>query len=205
MAWLPTKVLRQKVDVDRRLDEMGLQRAKLLRVRDVAFGEAGNATPHHCANAAGTFSYQHGVFALRDQFIGPVWRVDRLNNVETIVHKFIDLRVGYQNVDKALSDEYQPRSRSEKGSGSERLCQNNLFGVLPHLRKGDLKIEPLYFLMVDEIGACELSCPIVENGAFAQFVERIYLSDGSDFGGKKLPLDEDDAISDFDPMVARKA
>src|SRR6267378_3995826 len=37
---------------------------KLLRVRSVAISASADATPFHPANAAGTFAYQHGTFAL---------------------------------------------------------------------------------------------------------------------------------------------
>ncbi|WP_137178012.1 hypothetical protein [Roseomonas sp. AR75] len=206
MPWLPTRVIKEPPDVEQRLEELELSRPKLLRVRDIAFAEAGNATPNHCVNAAGVFSYQHGTWALRDQFVGQLWRPDRLNGVESIKNSVTDIRVVYQNIDKALDDEYQPRPRSAKGGGSEKLCQPNLFGTaLPHYRKGDAQPQLVYYLMVDESGACELSCPIVKDSVFTEFVERIYLSDGADFGGQKLPLDEEDAVSDFDPIVARKA
>jgi hypothetical protein len=32
----------------------------------------------------------------------------------------------------------------------------------------------------------------------------IYLSDGNDLAAETLPLDEDDAVTDFDPQVIRK-
>jgi hypothetical protein len=60
-----TRVLHEKWDVDARLSELGLDRDGLLKVRDMALNERNNATPHHCANAAGTFAYQSGIFALR--------------------------------------------------------------------------------------------------------------------------------------------
>ena len=58
MEWVRTQVFKEPWDVDLRLKELGLERNRLLAVRDVAIGQAANATPHHCVNAAGTFAYQ---------------------------------------------------------------------------------------------------------------------------------------------------
>ena len=57
--------------------------------------------------------------------------------------------------------------------------------------------------MVDENGASELSRPIVSGETFKAFVERIYLSDGSDFD-ERMPLDDDEPAQEFDPLVSRK-
>jgi hypothetical protein len=59
--------------------------------------------------------------------------------------------------------------------------------------------------MVAPNGAVELTCCGVKGGKFHNFIERIYLSDGSDFDGDlKLLLDDRDIADDFDPKVARK-
>ncbi|MFO1048095.1 MAG: hypothetical protein U1E52_09385 [Geminicoccaceae bacterium] len=207
MPWIETSVLKETWDVDRRLRELALSRGSLLVVRDVALNEAANATPNHCANAAGTFSYQHGTWALRDQFAGLRWTVDRADGVEAIFNKDLNIRIAFQNVDRACDDEIAPAPRSEKGAGAERLCQGNgLFGQLPRFAPVPFDKCATFYLMTASDGACELSRPVITNGAFTAYVERIYLSDGSDFTDRKpLPLDSDDAATDFDPQVTRKA
>jgi hypothetical protein len=207
MPWIETRVLKEVWDVERRLRELALSRAGLLVIRDVALNEAANATPNHCANAAGTFSYQHGTWALRDQFVGLGWTVDRTDGVEAIFNKELNIRVAFQNVDRACDDENPPAPRSEKGAGAERLCEGNgLFGQLPRFAPVPFDKCATFYLMTAPDGACELSRPVIANGAFTAYVERIYLSDGSDFGeNKRLPLDSDDAVTDFDPQVIRKA
>lgn len=206
MPWAETQVLKEPGDADRRLAELTLDRAGLLKVRDIALAEAANATPNHCANAAGTFSYQHGTRALRDRFIGPNWKIDRSGGVEAIFNRTLGVRVAFCNVDAACSDDHLPVPRSAKGGGAERLCEENgLFGSLPHFAPTPPDTCATFYLMVAGNGACELSCPIVAEGTFRAFVERIYLSDGGDLGGDRLPLDDDDAIVDFDPRVTRKA
>jgi hypothetical protein len=131
MEWVKTQVLKEPWDVDRRLSEMGLQRDRLLTVRTVAISEAANATLNHCANAPGTFAYQHGTWALRDQHVGDDWKVDRTDGVEAILNKALGIRVIFSNVNIACDDERNPKPRSSKGAGSERVCMGNLFGDLP--------------------------------------------------------------------------
>ena len=96
--------------------------------------------------------------------------------------------------------------RSAKGGGAERVCEgNDLFGHLPRYAPTPSDRCATFYLMTSGTGACELSRPIIANGTFSAYVERIYLSDGNDFGGERLPLDADDAATDFDPVVVRKA
>jgi hypothetical protein len=207
MPWIETRVLKELSDVDRRLNELGLDRVGLLSARDVALNEAANATPNHCANASGTFAYQHGTWALRHQFVGSDWKVDRTDGVEAIVNRELRVRVAFQNVDRACDDENSPIPRSEKGAGAERLCEGNgLFDNLPRYARAPVEKFATFYLMVTAAGACELSRPVISNGTFSAFVERVYLSDGSDFSEtKRLSLESNDAITDFDPQIVRKA
>jgi hypothetical protein len=206
MPWTETQVLKVSLDVDRRLAELALSRKGLLKARDVALNEAANATPNHCANAAGTFSYQQGTWALRDQFVGPHWASDRTGGVEAIFNKALNVRVAFSNVNVACDDNNPPVPRSAKGAGAERVCEgNDLFGHLPRFAPAPSDGCATFYLMTAGNGACELSRPIIANGTFSAYVERIYLSDGSDAGGGRLPLDADDAVTDFDPKIVRKA
>lgn len=157
MPWIETSVLKETWDVDRRLRELALSRGSLLVVRDVALNEAANATPNHCANAAGTFSYQHGTWALRDQFAGLRWTVDRADGVEAIFNKDLNIRIAFQNVDRACDDEIAPAPRSEKGAGAERLCQGNgLFGQLPRFAPVPFDKCATFYLMTasDGLASC---------------------------------------------------
>ena len=204
MERVKTQVLKQPWDVDRRLSEIGLNRERLLTARGVAINQAANATPHHCANASGTFAYQHGTWALRNQYVGEKWKVDRTNGVEAIINISLGIRVVFSNVTIACDDENEPKPRSAKGAGAERLCMGNLFEDLPrYVRRQDEKIAT-YYLMVDEKGAVELTRPVISGGTFSEYVERIYLSDGNDLTSERLSLDDDDAVTDFDPQVVRK-
>ena len=128
-----------------------------------------------------------------------------LEGVEAICNDEIKVKIIFVNVDIAHDYEHDPKPRSRKGAGSERMCSGNLFPDLPRYAPAQAKGWSIYYLMVDEHGAAELSCTVVRNGTFVAPVERIFLSDGSDIDGEaKLPLDDKDAANDFDPKVARK-
>lgn len=203
-------ILREEHEVLPRLKEIYTDRDRLLRIRAVAIGAAADATPYHPANAAGTFAYQHGTFALRNEHDGQDgWEADRPDGVEAIKNSDVQVRIVFANVDLACNDEHEPKARSSKGSGSERLCAGNddLFGGLPRLVKDDVAKDGwiTFYLMVAPNGAAELSRATVDRGQFKRFVERLYLSDGSDLDMEPQSLTDDVPAENFDPEVARKA
>lgn len=210
MAFAKTKVLREDWEVVPRLQELRLDREALLRVRTIAVGAAADATPFHPANAAGTFSYQHGTFALRNENVGiKGWQSGRPAGVEAIENEEIRVRVVFANVDIAGNDEHEPHARSDKGAGAERLCAGNgLFGDLPRYAGDDFARSDsgwmTFYLMVAPNGAVELSRATVEYGRFATFHERLYLSDGGDLASEPKPLEDKTPSDEFDPQVARK-
>jgi hypothetical protein len=207
MGMVETVVLREPWDVDRRLAELDLgTRDRLLRVRAIAISASADATPFHPANAAGTLAYQHGTFALRDEYVGEVWRVDRPNGVETIRNDKTKVNIVFCNVDIACHDDdnIKPKPRSRKGAGAERVCNGNLFPSLPEYAPRPLDGSVTFYLMVDENGAAELTRPVVKGGTFTHYIERIFLSDGSDLDATKIALDDGDAADGFDPQVIRK-
>ena len=121
MPWIETRMLKDPWDVDRRLAELALTRAGLLAVRDVALGEAANATPHHCANAWGTFSYQQGTWALRDQFVGPRWAVDRAEGVEAILARILTYAL------RSVTWMWPAMTRPSRNPGLIRAAALNVF------------------------------------------------------------------------------
>jgi hypothetical protein len=165
---IETVVWRDPWDVDRRLAELGLgSRTRLLKARSIAISAGADATLFHPANAAGTFSYHHGTFALRHEFVGENWQLDRTGGVEAIRNDAIQVTVVFANVDLACNDVLKPKPRSRKGAGAERVCGGNLFGSLPEFAPRQPAGWATYYLMVDESGAAELTRPVVKNGTFA--------------------------------------
>lgn len=197
------QVWKEQHDVNRRLAEINLTREGLLTVRTIAMGAGADATPNHPANAAGLLAYIQGVAALRLTFLGDEWSLERQNNMEFIRNDRLKIRVGFSNVQLAGDDSVDPKARSPKGAGAERVCQGNLFSGFDDVLSMTNNEWATYFLMVDTQGAAELSQPVVNGSNFGLCIERIYLSDGSDFDGERLPLD-DDIAGDFDPLVARR-
>jgi hypothetical protein len=206
MAFIATRILREPWEVDGRLAEMGLTRPGLLKVRDAALGAAADATPIHCANAAGTYSYHTGVYMLRDVHLGETWKMARPSGVEVIRNDDVRVLVGFSNVHHSCDDEDAPLPRSEKGAGAERVeHQATLFEDLPRFApRPEAGVWAMYYLMIDPNGRAELSRPVIEGGTYAAFIERLYLSNGDDIGGRGLSLDGEVADG-FDPQVVRKA
>jgi hypothetical protein len=132
MDFVGTKVFREPWDVDQRLNQLDLTRKGLLETRDVAMNERANATDFHPSNAPGTFGYHHGTWALRHQFVGERWVIDRSDGIEAIRNDDLKLKVAFCNVASACDDDHLPKPRSEKGAGAERASGTPLFGRLPH-------------------------------------------------------------------------
>lgn len=204
MEVVRTALRKEPWEVDQRLNEMALVHSKLLHVRDVAVSEAANATPFHAANAAGTFSYHHGTWALRDQFAGDDWAVDRSDGVEAIRNDKAKIKVAFCNVDLACDESHIPQPRTKKGAGAERATGAGLFDDLPEFVPKPTGEWQFYYLMVDERGAAELTRPIVKGGTFTTPVERIFLSNGVDEDSSKPLVGTDDAAVEFEPQIARK-
>ena len=205
ISLLKTRILRDMLEVDAALLGFDLTVSGLLKARTMALGAAADSTPFHAANAAGTFAYHYGIYGLRNEFVGKHWRVDRPGGIEVIRNEAKNMLVGFANVDVACNDVHEPIPRSHKGSGSERVSQTEMFPIehlYPEIPRGS---RSLYYLMVAMNGAAELSCPIVREGTFKGFVDRIYLSTGEDFDHTARKFDDGDVAVTFDPQVSRKA
>jgi hypothetical protein len=211
MSMAETVVRREPWEVAARLAELQLGSVEqLLKVRSVAISASADATAYHPANSAGTFAYHHGTFALRNEYVGKVWRLDRADGVEAIVNDALKVRVIFSNVDVASNDDMTPKPRSRKGAGAERVCVGNLFGSLPEFAPRQPDGWATFYLMVDERGAAELTRPVIRNSTFSSYIERNYLSNGDDLDREPFTQrdgsdDGDGDVADgFDPEVIRK-
>jgi len=204
MAMIQTRILKKPGEVKAELIRLDLRLEGLLKVRTMALGAGADATPFHAANAAGTFSYHYGIYGLRDEFVGDVWDVDRPDGIEVIRNVSKNVLIGFANVDIACNDDHWPIPRTKKGSGAERVSQTTLFDSLPSYVPVPTGLRALYYLMTAMNGAVELSRPIVKDGDFFGFIDRIYLSNGDDFDRMTTSFDEGDLPATFDPQVLRK-
>ena len=189
--------------MDQRLNQMDLDRKGLLIVREIATNERANATEFHPANAPGTFGYHHGTWALRNEFIGDRWILDRSDGIEAIWNEDLQIKIAFCNVDVACDDERIPRPLLVKGAGAERASGTPLFGRLPQYAPRLTGATALYYLMVDQNGAAELTRPVVNGGTFVAAIERIYLSRG-DNDDLAVVGEDTGPVDNFDPQVVRK-
>ena len=179
-----TILLVEDSEVESKLAFYDLEKDLLSEVARRAVAASRDATNNHPSNAPGTFSYLYGTQALRDLFLGETWVLDRKDGIESILNIEKNIKVVFQNVDIACSKEKEPKPRSGKGAGSERACFGNQLKLFPHLPtfvepQNEESVITLY-LMVSNVNGkigVELSRPIITNGTFSSFVERIFIDE----------------------------
>lgn len=193
--------------VQSRLGDFGLSISQITAIAAAARTWAEDASPLMPLNAPGTLAYIFGVHELRQQIVDADWQVDRSCGIEAVVNHRIGIRIGYQNVDQACDPIFPPAPRSAKGSGAELMCGPTLFehagveaGPLHIVQQDGI---PTYYVMVGEDGSVELSHPIIKNGNYAGFSERIFVySPTRDFETSIDP--ENGPLDDFDVAVSLK-
>ena len=207
MPTFKTTVVDNKIDAERRLADFGLTADQILGIATVARSWADDASPLMPQNAPGTLAYIFGVQELRQQLVGDDWEVDRTCGIEAVISRKLNVRIGYQNVDLACDLHFPPTPRSVKGSAAENMCGPNLFehsGVEPGPLTG-VKQDgiPTYYVMVGENGSVELSHPVIKNGSYKHFNERIFINQLVE--GWEEEIDpETGPIEDFEVEVSFK-
>ncbi|AWW75169.1 hypothetical protein CD351_12095 [Erythrobacter sp. KY5] len=207
MTSFATQIIETEQEVDARLHDFGLVRGQILAIADVAKAQAEDASPLMPKNAPGTLAYVYGVNELRNQLLDGIWSVDRTQNIESVINRELGLRIGFQNVDHACDVTFPPMPRSAKGTAAEGMSGPTLFdysGVEMGTPTGALTDGvPTYYVMVGEDGSVELSHPIISDGAYTDFIERILIRGvGGDWSEEIDP--ETGPISEFDVPVSLK-
>jgi hypothetical protein len=202
-----TSLLDSENDVERRLQDWGLTRSQFIDVGKIARTWADDASPLMPLNAPGTLAYIFGVQELRRQLIDGKWQSDRSGGIEAVINRALGLRIGFHNVDRACDYVLPPHPRSAKGSASENLCGPNLFqhfGVEPGpLTAANDDGITTYYVMVGEDGSVELSNPVIKEGTYRHFHERIFVFRAN--GTWENEMDSDTSpIDDFDVEVSFK-
>lgn len=205
MASFATQILDSEKAVDDRLYDFGLNRAQILAIADTARTWSGDASPLMPMNAPGTLAYIYGVQELRQQLIGSEWQVDRTQNVESVINRDRGLRIGYQNVDRASDRIFPPMPRSAKGAAAENMSGPSLFeysgidtGPLTGVLTDGI---PTYYVMVGEDGSVELSHPVIRDGLYKEFFERIFVRGTNEDWSEEIDP-ESGPISEFDVPVS---
>lgn len=216
MPSFSTSLIDDPAAIETRLADFGLNKSQFLAIRDSARAATDDASPLMPLNAPGTLGYIHGVEALRGQILDSTWKIDRTLGIEAVINRELGIRIGYQNVDKACDPVFKPMPRTAKGPASEKMCGFPLFehygmtletdvGRLPNENIKDPLADQVttYFAMVGEDGSVELSCPIIKNHRYADFVERIFIDTPEQDWEDKID-DEDGPLNDFDVDVSFK-
>lgn len=180
MPSFATAIVQGEPNVVARLLDFGLVAEQLLAVGKVARAWADDASPLMPINAPGTLAYIYGVRELRQQLLDGCWVVDRTSGVESVINRERRIRIAFQNVDRSCDTFLPPNPRSAKGTAAENLCGPSLFEYAG-VETGPLTAvlqdgTPTYYLMVGEDGSVELSQPVISNGSYASFHERIFIT-----------------------------
>ena len=134
--------------------------------------------------------------------------IDQSYGTNGVRHPDRKVIVLYQNVDVACSLSDLPQARSRKGAGSERLSQGSAFDlieeVVPATHSGEGLDVEVWYVMVAQDGAVEMTHALIKGGEFSEFIERIFVHDGSDFDALEEDDSSDDDAIDFDIKISRK-
>ncbi len=199
-----TAIVQGDANMSNRLSDFGIVPEQLLSIGRVARMWADDASPLMPVNAPGTLAYIYGVQELRQQLLDGNWIADRTCGIEAVINRDRRMRIAFQNVDRACDPIFSPNPRSAKGSAAENLCGPTLFeysgveaGPLTGVMQDGV---PTYYLMVGEDGSVELSHPVISNGCYAYFYERIFVNaPDSDWVDEINP--ETGPLEDFDIQV----
>ncbi len=207
MPQFKTTIVDGEIDVQRRLADFRFTADQFMAIATTARIWADDASPLMPQNAPGTLAYIYGVQELRHQLLDDEWEVDRTCGIEAVINRKLGMRIGYQNVDQACAPDFPPHPRSTKGSAAENICGINLFvhaGVEPGPLTG-VKQDgiPTYYVMVGEDGSVELSHPVIKNGSYKHFHERIFINRPIEDWEEEIDP-ETGPIEDFDVAVSFK-
>lgn len=202
-----TAILDVPDEVDQRLADWGLVRQQFTAIARTAKSWADDASPLMPLNAPGTLAYIFGVAELRRQLVDDAWRVERKGGIEVVLNAHANLRIGFHNVDAACDAKFPPQPRSAKGTASENLCGPTLFqhfGVEPGPLTGvNEDGVPTYYVMVGEDGSVELSNPVIKDGTYKHFNERIFIYKPAEDWEDEIASDEGPA-ENFEVEVSFK-
>jgi hypothetical protein len=222
---MPTKILKDQIEVGNRLETLNFTREELLEVADAMIGAKAECTDNDPPGARGWLSYRWGTRRLREvKLTQEDWEKDDTDQIASILNKKLSIRVAVSNTDDGTGiddpDRY-PQNRSKKGGATDRAVHVNQLSFMEALdasvkvvalRAEDRPSGPVitWYLCVyseGDVFRAELSCPVgIDGGFFTGFVERIFLIGADDDSGEPLRRRTDDGPdhSEFDIPVTRK-
>ncbi|GGD35839.1 hypothetical protein [Aureimonas glaciei] len=202
-------VLAEEIEVAPRLEQLGVTKNELLQVVRAAVGARRNATPFHPLSAGGLLAYLAGTEHLRRVYVPQGWEICRRDNIESIFHKEIGIKIVYQNAERAGDPISDPIAVSKKGAGAARAVELGQYDLFPEVR--ELEVAEItaatWYLFVYAVGPdvrAELSCPVAINDEqFDQFHERILLVQRGEWDSPD-PLADEAPPVEFEVNVSRK-
>jgi len=224
---MPAKILTEPIEVDNRLEALGLSREQLLEVVEAVVGARADCTPNDPPGSQGWSAYRMGTRRLREVLlVDEDWIKEEVDQIPCVTNAKLGIRIAVANTDDNTGiedDDIKPQNISKKGSATDRLVHSNQGSFMAILdaslnvvqlnkaRKAPGPILFYYLCTYNEGDECraELSCPsAIVNGYFTDFVERIILV-GPDDGGsgparRKRRDDNDGGAPEFDVKVTRK-
>lgn len=203
-------VLAEDHEIVPRLAQLGLRRDHLLDVVAAAVGGRRNATGLHPLSAGGLLSWIEGTGQLRRIFLPLGWEICRRDNIESIFHPELGIKVVFQNAERAGDPLFEPVATSKKGAGSARAIELGQYELWPEDKAKEVAevTATTWVLFVyangDDVRA-ELSCPMAINEEqFDGFHERILLVEKGGWD-RALPLDDEgEPPAEYEVAVTRK-
>lgn len=214
-AFVAVVVREESWDVDRRLRELGLNRAGLNSAIRAAVAAVAGCTDNSPPTARGLMAWFAGVVRLREEFGMHGWVRDDTANFSTIINHRQLAKIAVANTDDATGNvRVFPTNRSKKGElGKQAAFLNQL--RLPFdgwsAEPDEAKIPGFatWYLCIyvnEETVRAELSLPTrIENGFFADWSERIILVANDDGWRRTASPDVDEGDGpEFQVIVSRK-
>ena len=216
-------IFRKPIEVENRLEaRFGFTREELLDIIGVMVGARRDCTDNDPAGSIGWASYRAGTRRAREVLRSRGYIKDATDQIEASINKARGIKIVVANTDAATGlEDFNPQNNSKKGAATDRVVSSNQCSFLRELEES-LPVVPLkskaarkddtltWYLCLyqdkDEVRA-ELSLPTeVENGFFADFVERIILIGDEGFDGTTVKRhgSDDEGASEFDIPVSRK-
>ncbi|NQY81659.1 MAG: hypothetical protein HRT36_01110 [Alphaproteobacteria bacterium] len=199
-----TDVIDNDETVSEALVSMDLTVDGIQAVAERALRERSQCTSNSAANAPGTYAYHAGTRALRDVFTGAnrSWEKHRDNNIEFIFNPELAIKMCFQNVDAACTENLPVPISGKKGSGFANAVRGmgNLFRVLPAFQFFSTadrnRSKPnIFWLAMDKKGRCEVSEPVLrDDGAVSSYRKRIFV-DKIGSGTPDIPEIVEDSMS----------
>jgi len=204
-------VLAEEFEIVSRLDQLALRRDLLLDVVRAAVGGRRRATAFHPKSAGGLQSWIEGTGHLRRIFIPRGWEICSRDNIESIFHAEIGIKVVFQNAERAGDSIQDPIAASKKGAGSARAVELGQYEFWPEVKEKEVVeiTATTWVLFVYADGddvRVELSCPIAINEEqYDGFHERILLVTKGGWDAARPVADDDEPPAEYEVTVSRKS